>query len=767
MRKTRVLLLFLLFSFRLCYSQFFLPSLIPSFFQEKKVSSWKKEDIHISFVPRTILALYDSKRSICSDLTNTHKFFEFPLNHLGLVVQYHDIQNKLPPLHYIKEIRGILLSFPSDHQVERPLELLHYLHLCIENGKKIVVIGNLGMRPEEKNSTTPESAYKNFFRLLGVQSKGEWQSIAYDLEIKKKNILLIDYERAYGSRLPPFRKQTVISKKARSHLQLSSPKNPQRVYDLVVTHPNGGIVAQDYALYQNFEEESEMEFFQWHINPFEFFRIAFAADDLPKADSSTEAGRRIYYSHIDGDGWNNLSQIERYQKKRTLSSEVVFLEAIIPYPDLPVTAAPIAADLDPLWMGSSKSLDVAKSYLSLPQVEIGSHTYSHPFSWNFFLKYHKKKERPFLPLYPHKSLSELWKKDGKEEKKIEYSYLDYETPRAYAIEPFNLKKEIDGSIRFIEKYLPKEKKVECFQWSGDSRPFNKALSLVKKRNLSHINGGDSRYDLEYPSIAWVSPLGRQVGENYQVYASNSNENTYTFLWTDRFYGHELLKETLENTESPIRFKPHNLYYHFYSGEKSASLQALLKNISYAKRSEIAPIKTSEYCKIASDFPKIKIEFVGKNQWRIHNRRYLNTIRFDQGVSKGVDFSQSIGIIGQRHYQGCLYVYLDRSVKYPKIALKTLKTISYQEPQEEKAYLIHSRWPIEKLKQRLEKTTFQAQGFGKGEMLWSLPEKGKYLVKANAKNYKYTSQKETDERGILSLQLPETYEKVYVSLTRSR
>ena len=59
----------------------------------------------------------------------------------------------------------------------------------------------------------------------------------------------------------------------------------------------------------------DREFRQWYINPFELFREAFQTDALPKPDTTTLSGRRIYYSHVDGDGWRNVTQIEPYRTR--------------------------------------------------------------------------------------------------------------------------------------------------------------------------------------------------------------------------------------------------------------------------------------------------------------------------------------------------------------------------------------------------------------------------------------------------------------------
>ena len=82
-----------------------------------------------------------------------------------------------------------------------------------------------------------------------------------------------------------------------------------------------------------------------------FFRLAFGTDDLPKPDTTTLCGRRMYFSHIDGDGWRNLCEINKYRKRRAMSAEVILDEVLMRFPELPVSVAPIAADLDLRWHG--------------------------------------------------------------------------------------------------------------------------------------------------------------------------------------------------------------------------------------------------------------------------------------------------------------------------------------------------------------------------------------------------------------------------------
>jgi hypothetical protein len=101
---------------------------------------------------------------------------------------------------------------------------------------------------------------------------------------------------------------------------------------LLVTGLHGGYAARGFKHFASYSRNQ----LPWYLNPFEFFRLAFATDEVPKPDRNTIAGRRIYYSHIDGDGWRNQTEA-RYRAERIPAAEVILRDAIRLFPDLPVT----------------------------------------------------------------------------------------------------------------------------------------------------------------------------------------------------------------------------------------------------------------------------------------------------------------------------------------------------------------------------------------------------------------------------------------------
>ncbi len=307
-----------------------------------------------------------------------------------------------------------------------------------------------------------------------------------------------------------------------------------------------------------------------------------------------------------------------------------------------------------------------------------------------------------------------------------------------------------GSIDITRELSPSEKHedIRLVQWSGNTSPFEEALSVTRKAGLFNINGGDSRYDSEYPSYASVSPIGLKVGDERQIYSSNSNENTYTNLWTDRFFGFVYLQTTVRNTEQPMRVQPFNIYYHMYSGEKQASLAALHSNLEYARKQELIPIFASDFAEIAEGFYAMRLVRAGENRWRIVNRGKLNTLRVDNAVLKTVDFQGSEGVIGQRYYQGNLYVSLDPEVAEPLISLVAKDTSKiYADAQH--PYVIHSSWLIKGLIFVKKRLMFAAHGHGEGEFTLKVPMAGTFdvIITRNEEELsRYTVK--SDEEGVL-------------------
>lgn len=722
---------------------------------------------HAETVPRHVIALYDSRYETRPADTRLHQYMEMPANHLGMNFKYYDINEGLPEVTGKNEIRGVITWFLPETEVPDSENYLKWLASASDDGKKIVILGPRGIGEDFLQKPGSMRLLNRVLHPLGLEDKNHWIELTYRSQLSAVNEQMVGFERPLDGLLPSYQQLVRNRAEARTHLAIHTPGEDPERSELIVTSPHGGLVQEGYLLYT--EDENDVR--QWYIDPFEFLRLAFDTDGLPKPDTSTLAGRRIFYSHIDGDGWNNITEIEDYREDYMLASEVILKEVLEPYSDFPVTVGIIVSDIDMDCYGYPDSERVAREILALPHVEAGSHTHSHPLHWAFFKDANPSREIPYLTKYPPKPgssetlleqllptdpINKYWKLPslamndanaaGNNELKGPHRHkgndlpYHYDTPRSAACAPFNLDREVSGSVEAISKLAPEGKKVRIYQWSGDTSPFEAAIHATRENNIRNINGGDSRFDREFPSYAWVSPLGRQVGQERQIYSSNSNENTYTDLWRDRFYGFRYLTRTILNTETPRRVKPFNVYYHMYSGEKTASLQALKDNLNFARKQELTPVTTSHFAAIADGFYTVRLESLGENRWQVFNRDGLQTLRFDHAVMKQVDFERSKGVLGQRHYQGSLYVSLDPAVPSPIVALKQNPDY-FRHAAADRPYLVESRWPVEQLDITDNSFRFHSRGFGEGYMRWQVPEAGLYRIQVKQPDGTVSLQKE--------------------------
>ncbi|MBF0380021.1 MAG: hypothetical protein HQL69_03330 [Magnetococcales bacterium] len=715
------------------------------FCEQKTVEGFTSE-------PRTILSLHDDSKNSPYWFDKPHKLAEMPLNHIGLLLRNHNLSQPLPSLSQMKDVRGVLLWMSTD-RIADPNRLLRWAIDIIAAGKKLVVMGTPPFDINLKGETTPGYLMDRFWGRLGLKPLSEWVRFTHKVQLIDKNPRVMDFERTFSGVLPSYKKMVATDPRVKVHLTARQFNKPETDTVLVATGPNGGYVAESFALYTT----PEGDFIQWYINPFNFFAKAFATDKLAKLDATTMSNRRIYFSHIDGDGWRNLTQIDEYSKDKKLSSEVILKEILEKYPDLPVTVAPIAGDFDER-LGQNPSIKkIAKKAFALKHVEIGSHTYSHPLFWQFFEEYSEDKEQQYLWLYPQlkendffqqlKSLLDMgrtkkkpqmdtgaWKQAlnriaSNENERIKGNndqevIMEYRTPRAYYFGPYSLAQEIAESVKEIEKLAPEGKKVKLFQWSGDTLPYEDAILAVEEAGMKNINGGDSRFDRQFPSISWVAPLGRRVGSAWQTYSSNSNENTYTELWSSNFFGFKHLVKTVHNTGTPLRLKPFNVYYHMYSGEKTSSLNALRFNLDYARSLPLTPIAASHFASVVEGAIGADLQRDEKGRWRIVDRGALNTVRFDQALFTRVDFNKSEGVLGQKHHQGSLYIALDKDHEAPIIAL-TDHPNSGVLPSG-RPYMVESSWMVGSLSfPTPHSLKFNSHGYGSGEFVWKTPWKGQF------------------------------------------
>lgn len=711
-------------------------------------------------VRRVVVALYDGDEEKTPHESRIHRFLTMPLNHLGLVVRQFDIRKERPSEALIERTRGVVTWF-TDKSVRDPDRYVSWLWSLAKRGRSVVILGHPGIVRSELKTPEGRRAFDSLFERLGIHWQGSWVSQTFGTKVSRVDTGYYEFERKLPMILPGYPGLQVAGAGAKALLSVTDKVTAQRS-DLVVVSRNGGYVAGGYAMF--FAEGGRRSVQRWYLNPFRFFAHAFRSDNDPKPDTTTLSGRRIFYSHIDGDAWHSLTNIEEYHKAPTISAKVIYDRVLLGFPDLPHTVAPVTGDLDKNWYGTAEDIALARTIFSLPNVEAGTHTHSHPFSWRFLLRNDKEAERPFLNRYPARPRMSQSDSVWGEAKRVSDQTAaaarapyplpkGYSRPRAYAVKPFDLRLEILGSVEFLEKHiLPRGKRVKVIQWSGDTAPNEAAISMAARAGLANINGGDPRMDGEFNTYSRVSALGRRVGAHWQVYSSGANDHVYTNGWRRNFAGFKRVVQSFERLESPIRLKPINIYYHLYSAQRKDGLNALLHAFRYARAQRIAPVRTSHYSRIVQGFFSTRIVALGGDRWRIEKRGDLQTIRFDHATMKSVDFARSRGVIGQNYNAGSLYVALDRSVDHPIVALRRTDT-KLPKNTVDPVYLVDARWEVWSLKSADTEFSFWARGFGSGAFQWKVPRAGRYRILVTTRSGKArTLAARADAKGLLSFKI---------------
>jgi hypothetical protein len=516
--------------------------------------------------------------------------------------------------------------------MDDPRAYLRWLAAQVTAGRRVVILETVGAfrdRRSAKDLTLEEVS--KALAPLGVDFRGRWSTDPRTIEIRQRDAMM-EFERRFPPGLPGYFQVVTTRPDTDVHLTLGRRDLPDSASHMVMTGPWGGFAGAGYVVYtaspfsahtadtrRGLDAAGGAELYgaRWRVDPFAFFGAAFGVGDWPRPDVTTFNGRRVFYSHIDGDGMRNASEV----RPGALSGEIVRDEVLARYA-LPITVSVVAAEVDPALLGTARTFELARTMFARPNVEAASHSFSHPLDW--------EKRTTSLPLAGY---------------------------------TFAVERETAGSVRFIEeRLLPRGGRVKVFQWSGSTRVSEEAIAAVDRIGVPNINGGDSMHDRQWPSYTRVAPLMRQVGRRWQNYTSASNENLYTRLWTGPFYGFRAVLETFQDTENPRRVSPVNVYYHFYSGERRAALEALRTVYDWAQAQPLAPLFTSEYLATVDGFRTARLERLAappraKAAWRVWSHGALRTLRFD-ATAAAVDLGRSRGVLGFSHQRGALYVHLD-------------------------------------------------------------------------------------------------------------
>ena len=654
---------------------------------------------------RKVLVLFDGKSGQKENMNLIYQDGQTILNYLGLLTDYRDINHRpLPNDSVMSDYRGIITIFTGDIKTGSE-EYLKWLIRQIQAQRKIIIIGKLGATAKPKQDPKLNHLIHRTYRHLGFENLGHFTITQPNLRYVFKNKRGVEFESPY----PPFpctyEKIVPTVESINVYLTIERKDLPESTSSVIFTSPIGGFAHQDYVLWKDpltFRRK-------WYLNPFRFFKEALSLEHMPIPDPTTLNGMRVAFSHIDGDGFSGQSRIE----KKTLCAEIIRDHVLKKY-DFPVTASVIVGEIDPQAAGNSELVKLAKEIFRLPNVEPASHSYSHPFYWdpNFKDKYDSQ-YGIHIPGYS-----------------------------------YTRKMEIDYSMKYITENLsPPDKPCRVFLWSGNCVPMEKDVARTDALGYLNMNGGDTMFDDFNNSYTSVAPYYRKVGNRFQIYTGQANENILTNLWKGPYYGYRNIITTMKRTGSPRRVAPIDIYYHFYSGEYPASLKSLQDVYDWVLGQEIAPVYTSQYIEMVQGYLAVKIFRDAPGRYTIRNYGKCLTMRLDT-KNQRPDLTRSVNVLGFFSGPQGLYVSLAPGKNEATLVLSDTTVSSKNEtpqPHLRKA----SAWVAHfDATERLIRIDYEGHGEGKIEVAGLMPD-GPYELSGNARNGFPVMQK-SDEKGTLSI-----------------
>jgi hypothetical protein len=546
----------------------------------------------VEVAPRKVLVLYDSKVAPAVNYSLAHRYLAMPLNHLGYVPVYVDVNGTLPEGVLVGRYAGIVTWF-SGH-IEAGPRLVEWLTRQVGAGMRAAVLGSFGL------ALRGSRAQAFGLQDVAVPPRGA-------LRVARRESMFSFEAEPHGDRhkLQPLR---LVEGGGRPLLQVGDARGA--VFDAAALTAWGGYVLDPFTL----AEIPGSDQLRWVVDPFAFLQQSLALPDLPVPDVTTESGRRLLLAHVDADGFPSRAELPG----EPFAGRVLLEEILKRYP-VPTSVSVTEADTAPDGLRPDQSAEleeIARRAFRLPHVEIASHSYSHPFFWDTV-----RRGAPGGDL-------ESWRNH------------QLVVP-GYALD---LRREILGSVEYLRHRLaPPEKPVQVFQWSGDAAPGLDALAIVAEGRLLNINGGDTIITRRYPSLTAVSGLGIEKGGVLQVYAPIANESRYTNLFHGPYSGYRSVIETLEMTEAPRRLKPIGIYFHFYSATKRASLAALHEVYRWALAQRVHPVFPSEYIRKVQDFHTLVVART-PDGWLVRGRGDLRTLRVPASLG-APDLLASSGVVG--------------------------------------------------------------------------------------------------------------------------
>ncbi len=549
--------------------------------------------------------------------TMTSELFQMPLEWLGYEVDYLEISKADPPRDAATRYAAVLFDSDLDIPAAKESDVANWLVRMKDRGLPVLFTGTFPF--------STESAAKLVASAFGIKGSLLMEPRLASLSLGTVNEQMMNREAKAVAQNAMFHDLSAPPG-AQVHLSLNGRTSDGRAvrYDPVFIAPWGGAWLEPYVVFRGSPDAN-----LFYADPYQMLAAVLAKNGtMPAPDTTTRDGRRLFYSHIDGDGFVSQANLRGHP----LCGELIRDRILKVFP-FPVTVSVIEAEIRALAKNAdaadeATSSKIARSIFELPNVHAASHSFSHPYQWDADDPNPGIYDEPNLPLKPEAG----------------YATIDAE-------------REIRGSIDYMRKnLLPPGKQIELMLWSGNCRPGTRALEVCRELGIENMNGGNTVISRLYPGIAGIAPRVMPWGDELQINAANQNEFMYTNGFNGPFFGGFAdVIDTFERTETGRRVKPVNVYYHFYSATSMSSLRALEKIHHWCSEQKLHSVTALQFAKMARDAWSTRLYSNGKDRWLIANNGDVRTFRVPISLGRP-DMARCKGVTGYIAHQDSYYVH---------------------------------------------------------------------------------------------------------------
>ncbi len=239
----------------------------------------------IEVLPRRILVLQDRDTKEPLDGTPGVRDLAMPLNYLGYDVEYADFDSALPSGITPDRYAGIVAWFQRD-AVPDAEQLRRWIAGRMADHVPVAFLGQFGFDAAEDGGAALDLEAVPGTLAAPVSIVAQDPMVGFETNPKP------DARDLLGVR---------VGSKSRSLLRVSANGE---LLDQVAITPWGGYALSPYTVESLVGVDQE----RWAIEPIRFLTAALRLQTMPSPSVTTENGRRLFMTHVDGDGFASRAE---------------------------------------------------------------------------------------------------------------------------------------------------------------------------------------------------------------------------------------------------------------------------------------------------------------------------------------------------------------------------------------------------------------------------------------------------------------------------